>query len=131
VYRPAARCWAVCPNVARVLEKQGGKLGKVVEYTSYPEAYQDLALAGRLRGQHRQSICKRWLPKNPSSRLVRLFRDNRTPAWAVAEITRSCWPFLNDLIARKRRAAGFAELQKKWFGEAAFPNLPVAFEPDF
>ena len=27
-----------------MLEKEGGKLGKVVEYTSYPEAYQDLAL---------------------------------------------------------------------------------------
>ena len=35
------------PELSAMLEKTGGKLGKVVEYTSYPEAYQDLAL-GRL-----------------------------------------------------------------------------------
>ena len=32
------------PELGAMLEKEGGKLGKVVEYTSYPEAYQDLAL---------------------------------------------------------------------------------------
>ena len=30
--------------IAGVLDKTGGKIGKIVEYTSYPEAYQDLAL---------------------------------------------------------------------------------------
>ena len=37
---------------------------------------------------------------------------------------------LNDFIAKEKASGRFAELQKKWFGEA-FPNLPVAFEPDF
>ena len=32
------------PELEAMLKKDGGKLGKVVEYTSYPEAYQDLAL---------------------------------------------------------------------------------------
>src|ERR1700755_926958 len=32
------------PELGAMLEKDGGKLGKVVEYTSYPEAYQDLAV---------------------------------------------------------------------------------------
>src|SRR5258708_11072017 len=32
------------PELTTMLEKEGGKLGKVVEYKSYPEAYQDLAL---------------------------------------------------------------------------------------
>ena len=32
------------PELDAMLKKDGGKLGKVVEYTSYPEAYQDLAL---------------------------------------------------------------------------------------
>ena len=35
---------AAFPNSSTMLEKDGGKLGKIVEYTSYPEAYQDLAL---------------------------------------------------------------------------------------
>ena len=32
------------PELKAMLEKQGGTMGKIVEYTSYPEAYQDLAL---------------------------------------------------------------------------------------
>ena len=32
------------PELQGMIEKTGGKMGKVVEYTSYPEAYQDLAL---------------------------------------------------------------------------------------
>src|SRR5437660_8443126 len=32
------------PELKAMIEKDGGKMGKVVEYTSYPEAYQDLAL---------------------------------------------------------------------------------------
>ena len=32
------------PELEAMLKKEGGKLGKIVEYTSYPEAYQDLAL---------------------------------------------------------------------------------------
>ena len=35
------------PELATMLRKTGGKLGKVVEYTSYPEIYEDLA-NGRL-----------------------------------------------------------------------------------
>ena len=37
------------PELKTMIEKAGGQMGKVVEYTSYPEAYQDLAL-GRSRG---------------------------------------------------------------------------------
>jgi hypothetical protein len=33
------------PELEVMLAKTGGKVGKVVEYTSYPEAYQDLALS--------------------------------------------------------------------------------------
>ena len=32
------------PELEAMIEKEGGKMGKIVEYTSYPEAYQDLAL---------------------------------------------------------------------------------------
>src|SRR5579872_4107833 len=38
--------YAKLPELAEMIEKAGGKMGKVVQYTSYPEAYQDLA-AGR------------------------------------------------------------------------------------
>ena len=38
--------------------------------------------------------------------------------------------FLNGFIAKEKESGRFAELQKKWFGEA-FADLPVTFEPEF
>ncbi|WP_279716707.1 hypothetical protein [Chelonobacter oris] len=35
------------PELEQLLKDRGGKLGEVIEYTSYPEAYADLA-NGRL-----------------------------------------------------------------------------------
>ena len=32
------------PQLEEMIAKTGGKLGKVTQYVSYPEAYQDLAL---------------------------------------------------------------------------------------
>jgi polar amino acid transport system substrate-binding protein len=52
------------------------------------------------------------------------------PAWAVAKDNAALLAFLNEFIAKEKANGRFAELQKKWFGEA-FPDLPVAFEPEF
>ena len=52
------------------------------------------------------------------------------PAWAVAKDNKALLAFLNDFIAKEKASGRFAELQKKWFGEA-FPDLPVVFEPEF
>ena len=52
------------------------------------------------------------------------------PAWAVAKDNAELLEFLNGFIAKEKENGRFAELQKKWFGEA-FPNLPVKFEPEF
>jgi len=41
------------PEVDALLQKTGGKLGKVSLYASYPEAYQDLRTDHRLRAQQR------------------------------------------------------------------------------
>ena len=37
---------------------------------------------------------------------------------------------LSEFIAKEKASGRFAELQKKWFGDS-FPDLPVAFEPEF
>jgi polar amino acid transport system substrate-binding protein len=52
------------------------------------------------------------------------------PAWAVAKDNKELLDFLNGFIAKEKENGRFAELQKKWSGEA-FPDLPVAFEPEF
>jgi polar amino acid transport system substrate-binding protein len=118
------------PELAAMLEKQGGKLGKVVEYTSYPEAYQDLAL-GRVDYVVNTVINLQTLvAEKPIFEVGQAVSGQSYPAWAVAKDNKELLAFLNEFIAKEKASGRFAELQKKWFGEA-FPNLPVAFEPEF
>jgi polar amino acid transport system substrate-binding protein len=114
-----------------MLEKEGGKLGKVVEYTSYPEAYQDLAL-GRVDYVVNTIInIKTLVAEKPNVFDVgQAVSGPSFPAWAVAKDNAELLEFLNGFIAKEKENGRFAELQKKWFGEA-FPNLPVKFEPEF
>jgi polar amino acid transport system substrate-binding protein len=119
------------PELGAMLEKEGGKLGKVVEYTSYPEAYQDLAL-GRVDYVVNTVInLKTLVAEKPAVFEVGQAVSGKSfPAWAVAKDNTELLTFLNEFIAKEKASGRFAELQKKWFGEA-FPELPVAFEPEF
>jgi polar amino acid transport system substrate-binding protein len=118
------------PELGAMLEKTGGKLGKVVEYTSYPEAYQDLAL-GRVDYVVNTVINLQTLAaEKPIFEVGQAVSGPSFPAWAVAKDNKELLAFLNEFIAKEKASGRFAELQKKWFGEA-FPNLPVAFEPEF
>jgi polar amino acid transport system substrate-binding protein len=119
------------PELAAMLEKDGGKLGKIVEYTSYPEAYQDLAL-GRVDYVVNTIInLKALVAEKPAVfEIGQPVSGKSFPAWAVAKGNTELLDFLNGFIAKEKENGRFAELQNKWFGEA-FPNLPVAFEPEF
>jgi len=119
------------PELGAMLEKEGGKLGKVVEYTSYPEAYQDLAL-GRVDYVVNTVInLQTMVAEKPGVfELGQAVSGKSFPAWAVAKGNTELLEFLNGFIAKEKESGRFAELQKKWFGEA-FPNLPVSFEPEF
>jgi polar amino acid transport system substrate-binding protein len=119
------------PELETMLKKEGGKLGKVVEYTSYPEAYQDLAL-GRTDFVVNTIInLKALVAEKPAVFEVGQPVSGKSfPAWAVAKGNKELLAFLNGFIAKEKESGRFAELQKKWFGEA-FPNLPVQFEPEF
>ncbi|MEH2484062.1 transporter substrate-binding domain-containing protein, partial [Bradyrhizobium sp. AZCC 2230] len=114
-----------------MLEKEGGKLGKIVEYTSYPEAYQDLAL-GRVDYVVNTIInIKTLVAEKPAVFEVgQAVSGPSFPAWAVAKDNAELVEFLNGFIAKEKENGRFAELQRKWFGES-FPNLPVKFEPEF
>jgi polar amino acid transport system substrate-binding protein len=119
------------PELGTMLEKDGGKLGKVVEYTSYPEAYQDLAL-GRVDYVVNTVInLQTMVAEKPGVfALGQAVSGKSFPAWAVAKGNTELLDFLNGFIAKEKETGRFAELQKKWFGEA-FPGLPVSFEPEF
>jgi polar amino acid transport system substrate-binding protein len=119
------------PELGTMLEKTGGKLGKVVEYTSYPEAYQDLAL-GRVDYVVNTVINLNALvaEKPAVFELGQAVSGPSFPAWAVAKGNKDLLDYLNGFIAKQKENGRFAELQKKWFGQS-FPNLPLAFEPEF
>jgi polar amino acid transport system substrate-binding protein len=119
------------PELGTMLEKEGGKLGKVVEYTSYPEAYQDLAL-GRVDYVVNTVINLQTLvaEKPGVFELGQAVSGKSFPAWAVAKGNTDLLNFLNGFIAKQKESGRFAELQKKWFGEA-FTNLPVKWDPEF
>jgi polar amino acid transport system substrate-binding protein len=119
------------PELNTMLEKQGGKLGKIVEYTSYPEAYQDLAL-GRVDYVVNTIInLKTLVAEKPAVFEVGQAVSGKSfPAWAVAKDNKELQAFLNEFIAKEKANGRFAELQKKWFDES-FPDLPVTFEPEF
>lgn len=118
------------PELGAMLEKTGGKLGKIVEYTSYPEAYQDLAL-GRVDYVVNTIINLQTLvAEKPIFEVGQAVSGPSFPAWAVAKDNKELLAFLNEFIAKEKASGRFAELQKKWFGEA-FPNLPTAFDPEF
>jgi len=119
------------PELEAALKKDGGKLGKVVEYTSYPEAYQDLALKRVDYVVNTIINLKTLVAEKPAVfEIGQAVSGKSFPAWAVAKDNKELLAFLNDFIAKEKANGRFAELQKKWFGEA-FPDLPVTFEPDF
>ena len=118
------------PELGAMLEKTGGKLGKVVEYTSYPEAYQDLAL-GRVDYVVNTVINLQTLvAEKPIFEVGQAVSGPSFPAWAVAKDSKELLAFLNEFIAKEKASGRFDELQKKWFGDS-FPNLPVKFDPEF
>ncbi len=119
------------PELGAMLEKEGGKLGKVVEYTSYPEAYQDLAL-GRVDYVVNTVVnLQTMVAEKPGVfELGQAVSGKSFPAWAVAKGNTELLNFLNGFIAKEKESGRFAELQKKWFGES-FPSLPVKWDPEF
>lgn len=119
------------PELDATLQKDGGKLGKIVEYTSYPDAYQDLALGRTDYVVNTVINLQTLVAEKPAVfELGQAVSGKSFPAWAVAKDNASLVEFLNGFIAKQKETGRFAELQKKWFGQS-FPDLPVTFEPEF
>src|SRR5215471_1233756 len=95
------------PELAAMLEKDGGKLGKVVEYTSYPEAYQDLAL-GRVDYVVNTVInIKALVAEKPNVFEVGQPVSGKSfPAWAVAKGNTGHWSFRNELTGKEKKTGG-------------------------
>ncbi len=112
------------PELETMLEDDGGELGEVVQYESYPEAFADLA-NGRLDYVIDSAV--------PVNTLVASKPDVFAKGPAVSGAGYVSWPVPKDSPELLEYMTGFlehlkengrlAELQEKWFGES-FPNLP-------
>ncbi|HEX3140481.1 MAG TPA: transporter substrate-binding domain-containing protein, partial [Rhizobacter sp.] len=118
------------PELEAVLKKDGGKLGKIVEYTSYPEAYQDLAL-GRTDYVVNTIINLKSLvaEKGAVFELGQAVSGKSYPGWAIKKGNADLVAYMNEFIAKQKANGTMPALQKKWFGEAF--DLPAVFSPDF
>ncbi|KGQ71319.1 amino acid ABC transporter substrate-binding protein [Chelonobacter oris] len=113
------------PELEQLLKDSGGKLGEVIEYTSYPEAYADLA-NGRL-----DYVINSFVPaKTLSIKRSNVFKVGPAVsgagfhAWAVPKGNESLLGFFTEFLNKMRESGKLAELQEKWFGQA-FPDLPT------
>lgn len=118
------------PELKMMIEKEGGKMGKIVEYTSYPEAYQDLALGRTDYVVNTVLNLKTLVAEKPAVfELGQPVSGKSYPAWAIKKGNTDLLVYMNEFIAKKKADGTMPALQKKWFGEAF--TLPVSFTPEF
>jgi polar amino acid transport system substrate-binding protein len=113
------------PELQEMLAKTGGKLGNVVQYASYPEAYQDLA-AGRTDYVINSAVTVASLVRErPNVFQSGTFPVSRTSyhAWAVKRGNTGLLNYLNDFLNRMHANGTLYQLQEKWFGQS-FRDLP-------
>ncbi|GJD30049.1 L-cystine-binding protein FliY [Methylobacterium adhaesivum] len=117
--------YAALADLEPTLAKTNGKLGKVVQYTSLPEAYQDLA-NGRLDYVINGVVNLVSLTKDQPKRF-RMGEAVGAPtyaAWAVAKGNDSLLAYLDAFMAKVRASGELYALQEKWLGRA-FKDMPA------
>lgn len=118
------------PELEAMLAKTGGKVGKVVQYTSYPEAYQDLALKRTDYVINTVINLNALVKEKPAVFELGLPVSGKSyPAWAVQKGNKELLELLNAFFAEQRANGTIAKLQEKWLGRA-FPDLPTSWTPE-
>jgi polar amino acid transport system substrate-binding protein len=117
------------PELEAMLAPTGGKLGQVVQYTSYPEAYQDLAL-GRLDFVINTIINLRSLAADKPDvfEIGQAVSGRTVPAWAVAKGNTQLLALIDDFLKEQKKNGNLGALQQKWLGQS-FPDLPDSYTP--
>jgi polar amino acid transport system substrate-binding protein len=114
------------PQLDDMLKVTGGKLGKIVSYQGYPEAYQDLAL-GRIdfvvnTRLSLESIAK---SKPDTFEIGEAVSKPTYIAWAVVKGNSELLATLNAFLLGTRKDGSMYALQKKWF-DTTFEHMPEA-----
>lgn len=112
------------PEIDALLQKSGGKLGKVSLYASFPEAYQDLA-NGRIDYVLNSVVAiADVIRKRPNDfELGQAVVPIGYHAWAVKRGNKELRDFLNQFFVEQRKNGNLYRLQEKWLGRS-FPDLP-------
>ena len=112
------------PQLDEMLKPTGGKLGKIVSYQGYPEAYQDLAL-GRIDFVVNTRLSLELIAKSkPDTFEVGQAVSKPTYiAWAVVKGNTELLAMLNEFLFGTRKDGTMYALQKKWF-DTTFENMP-------
>ncbi|WP_439815592.1 transporter substrate-binding domain-containing protein [Zavarzinia sp. CC-PAN008] len=115
------------PELEAMLAPTGGKLGEVVQYTSYPEAYQDLAIGrtdivinteinAEALVKERPDVFEKGLP----------VASTTYTAYAVAKGNAELLAWVNDFLLGLRKDGRMYALQKEHLG-VSFENMPESF----
>ena len=113
------------PELEAMLKESGGSMGRVVEYTSYPEIYEDLK-NGRLDYTVNSIISAKSLIKERGDEFV-IGQPVSGPgfhAYPVPKGNEELLEFIDGFILEMKESGKLAELQEKWFGQS-FPDLPT------
>jgi polar amino acid transport system substrate-binding protein len=112
------------PELEAMLAETGGELGEVVEYTSYPEAYEDLA-NGRLDYVINSIISANAViaQRGDTFELGQPVSGPGFHAYPVPKGNEDLLNYLNDFVLQLKESGRLAELQEKWFG-TTFDDLP-------
>ncbi len=118
------------PQLKAKLEGMGGKLGEVVQYTSYPEAYQDLAI-GRTDFVVNTQINVATIVKEKPD-VFAMGEAVAAPgyaAWPVKKGNTELLKLINDFLTQERANGEMAALQKKWLGFES--DMPTNYAPQY
>lgn len=110
---------------AKMKADTGKGVKEIVEYQSYPEAYQDLAL-GRIEAVVNTDVTLNTLIKEREG-MFELGEPISTPkhkAWAVKKGNAAVLKVVNDALLQVRESGEMYELQKKWFG-VSYEEMPL------
>ncbi|SON56962.1 Sulfate starvation-induced protein 7 [Hartmannibacter diazotrophicus] len=111
------------------LKADGGTgVKEIVEYQSYPEAYQDLAI-GRTDAVINTQINLQAVANEKSDVFAvgEAVSDPVYIAWATAKGNEKLVEFMNGKLMEARKDGKMYELQKKWFG-TTFESMPEAIK---
>ena len=114
----------VLPELEAELKKTGGKLGNVVQYGAFSEAYQDL-VNRRLDAVVHNIVSLSTLvsEKGEVFELGQRVGRKAYAAWAVQKNSKSLVDFLNAFLAQQKSNGTFKQLQAKWL-KITFDDLP-------